>query len=134
MQVCQDLKQSTSCHHFENINSQVRDLAAPVEKNPIFSINNLNIFSVANFPRLAKGKMLENKCKNNFIPMIIFPSAKCFSGFSVGCRINEKKVICYQLELRKELADISTECFNNFSLMTTAAFSRNVGKLFSQLS
>ena len=33
-----------------------------------------------------------------------------FSGFSVGFCINEGKVIWYQLELGKPLADVSTEC------------------------
>ena len=33
-----------------------------------------------------------------------------FSGFSVGSCINEEKVVCYQLELGKNLADISSEC------------------------
>ena len=42
--------------------------------------------------------------------------------------INEEKVIWYQLELGNYLADIST-----FALMTTGAFSRNVGKIFSEL-
>ena len=32
------------------------------------------------------------------------------SGFSVDFCINEEKVICYQLELGKYLADVSTEC------------------------
>ena len=32
------------------------------------------------------------------------------SGFSVGFCINEEKVICYQLELGKYLADVLTEC------------------------
>ena len=44
----------------------------------------------------------------------------------------KRKVICYQLELRKYLVDISTACAN-FTLMTIGAFSRNVGKLFSEL-
>ena len=44
-----------------------------------------------------------------------------FSGFSVGFCINEEKVIWYQLELTP------------FAPMTTGAFSRNVGKLFSEL-
>ena len=34
-----------------------------------------------------------------------------FSGFSVGCCIIEKKVICYQLEFGRYIfADVSTEC------------------------
>ena len=40
-----------------------------------------------------------------------------FSGFSVGCCI-ERKIICYQLELGKQLVNILTECSG-----------RNVGKL-----
>ena len=36
--------------------------------------------------------------------------ATIFSGFSVGCCINEEKVICYQLELGKNFANVSTEC------------------------
>ena len=36
--------------------------------------------------------------------------SQTFSGFSVGFRINEEKVICYQLKPGKYLADISTEC------------------------
>ena len=47
----------------------------------------------------------------------------------------KRKVICYQLELRKLLLDVLTECFdhhlglispNSFTLMKTEAFSRNV--------
>ena len=49
-----------------------------------------------------------------------------FSGFSVGFCINEEKVICCQLELRKYFANIR-------ALMMTGALSRNVGKLFSEL-
>ena len=33
-----------------------------------------------------------------------------FSGFTVGFCSNEGKVIWYQLELGKQLADVSTEC------------------------
>ena len=47
----------------------------------------------------------------------------------------ERKVNCYQLELGKQLAGVSIECFNRHqgALMTTAAFSQNIGKLLSKL-
>ena len=60
----------------------------------------------------------------------------------------EEKVICYQLELRKQLAGVSTEFSSRhqgtfalaveshqhtFTPMTTGAFSRNIGKLLSKL-
>ena len=45
---------------------------------------------------------------------------KSFSDFSVGCCI-QIMVICYQLKLRKELSDVSTECFRG-----------NIGKFFSE--
>jgi len=58
-----------------------------------------------------------------------------FSGFLVGCCINKGR-LSYQLEL----ANISTECSSRHqgespddALMTTGAFSRNIGKLFSEL-
>ena len=51
----------------------------------------------------------------------------------------KRKVICHQLELRKQLADVSTECSSRHqckseeTLMMTGAFSQNISKLFSEL-
>ena len=45
----------------------------------------------------------------------LYPMNELFSGFSVGFCVNEEKVIC------------------SLALMTTRAFSRNIGKLFSKL-
>ena len=46
-----------------------------------------------------------------------------------ACSINEEKAICYQLELPTECSS----CPSGQKVMMTGAFSRNVGKLFSQL-
>ena len=42
------------------------------------------------------------------LPKCLGISCKAFSGFSVGCCINEEKIICCQLELGKQY--VSTEC------------------------
>ena len=63
-----------------------------------------------------------------------------FSGFSVGFRINEEKVISYQLELGNNLPTfplnapvviraLSLIKILPMALMMTGAFSQNIGKL-----
>ena len=58
-----------------------------------------------------------------------------WSGNKAILDYKQIKVICYQLELWKQLADISTECSSRHrsKSQTTGAVSQNVGKLFSKL-
>ena len=61
-------------------------------------------------------------------------TAKSFSGFSVGCCINEEMLSVTNLSLENNMPAIQLNApLVTFALMVTGVFSRNGSKLFSKL-
>ena len=71
--------------------------------------------------RISEGSVFKKGCRIVYLSYVATIHTQTFSGFSVGFCINEEGYM---------LPTIA----RTFALMTTGAFSRNVGKLFLSYS